>query len=78
MDSLQKKFGTEEYSRVLMLIREEVKARRLERSSKRKIEAVANPEKYGRDKRKKFEKNRDRKKVRASENKARRQAFKNW
>ncbi|KAI6781059.1 U3 small nucleolar RNA-associated protein 20 [Emericellopsis cladophorae] len=78
MDSLQKKFGTEEYSRVLMLIREEVKARRLERSSKRKIEAVAHPEKYGRDKRKKFEKNRDRKKVRASENKARRQAFKNW
>ncbi|OPB42048.1 UTP20, snoRNA-binding protein and member of the SSU processome [Trichoderma guizhouense] len=78
MDSLQKKFGTAEYSKQLMSIREEVKARRLQRSSKRKIEAVAQPEKYSKDKRKKFEKNRERKKTRSKEQKVMRQAYKTW
>ena len=78
MDSLQKKFGVAEYSKQLMAIREEIKARRMQRSSKRKIEAITQPEKYGRDKRKKFEKNRDRKKARSSEQKTMRQAYKNW
>lgn len=78
MDALQKKFGTAEYSKQLMAIREEVRARRQQRSSKRKIEAIAHPEKYGRDKRKKFEKNKERRKVRSSEQKAMRQAYKNW
>lgn len=78
MDALQKKFGTAEYSKQLMAVREEVRARRQQRSSKRKIEAIANPEKYGRDKRKKFEKNKVRRKVRSSEQKTMRQAYKNW
>lgn len=78
MDSLQKKFGTAEYSKVLMEIREEVKARRQQRTSKRKIEAITQPEKYGRDKRKKFEKNKERRKVRSKEQKAARQSFKGW
>ncbi|KAH6610549.1 u3 small nucleolar rna-associated 20 [Trichoderma cornu-damae] len=78
MDSLQKKFGTAEYSRQLMSIREEVKTRRLQRSSKRKIEAVAQPEKYSKDKRKKFEKNKERKKTRSKEQKVMRQAYKTW
>lgn len=78
MDSLQKKFGTAEYSKVLMEIREEVKARRLQRTSKRKIEALTQPEKYGRDKRKKFEKNKERRKVRSKEQKVARQSFKGW
>ncbi|EGR52665.1 uncharacterized protein TRIREDRAFT_73560 [Trichoderma reesei QM6a] len=78
MDSLQKKFGTAEYSKQLMSIREEVKARRLQRSSKRKIEAVAQPEKYNKDKRKKFEKNKERKKTRSKEQKSMRQAYKTW
>jgi U3 small nucleolar RNA-associated protein 20 len=78
MDALQKKFGTAEYSKQLMAIREEVRARRQMRSSKRKIEAIAQPEKYGRDKRKKFEKNRERKKVRSSEQRSMRQAYKQW
>ncbi|KAK9439036.1 HEAT repeat protein [Metarhizium brunneum] len=78
MDSLQKKFGTAEYSKVLMEIREEVKARRQQRSSKRKIEAITQPEKYGRDKRKKFEKNKERRKVRSREQKQARQSFKSW
>ncbi|KAG6007162.1 hypothetical protein E4U21_006265 [Claviceps maximensis] len=78
MDSLQKKFGTAEYSRVLVEIREEVRARRLQRNSKRKIEAITQPEKYGRDKRKKFEKNKERRKVRSSEQKVARQSYKGW
>ncbi|KAM5355896.1 hypothetical protein ACJ41O_002542 [Fusarium nematophilum] len=78
MDSLQKKFGTAEYSRQLLAIREEVRTKREQRSSKRKIEAIAHPEKYGRDKRKKFEKNKERKKTRSKEQKVMRQSYKRW
>lgn len=78
MDSLAKKFGTAEYSRLLLEIRDEVKRKRQQRSSKRKIEALAQPEKYTRDKRKKMEKNKDRRKVRSKEQKTMRQTFKSW
>ncbi|KAI5466033.1 armadillo-type protein [Mariannaea sp. PMI_226] len=78
MDSLQKKFGTAEYTKQLLAIREEVRAKREQRSSKRKIEALAQPEKYGRDKRKRFEKNKERKKTRSKEQKSIRQSYKGW
>ncbi|ROT37196.1 hypothetical protein SODALDRAFT_334274 [Sodiomyces alkalinus F11] len=78
MDALQKKFGTAEYSRTLLAIREEVRARRQARSSKRRIEAVTQPEKYSRDKRKKTEKKKEKKKVKAQEYKTYRQSFKQW
>lgn len=78
MDSLQKKFGTAEYTKQLLAIREEVKAKRQLRSSKRKIEAIAHPEKYGRDKKKRFEKNKSRIKTRSKEQKAFRQSYKGW
>ncbi|CEI64230.1 U3 small nucleolar RNA-associated protein 20 [Fusarium venenatum] len=78
MDSLQKKFGTSEYSKQLLAIREEVRKKREERSSKRKIDAIIKPEKYGRDKRKKFEKNKSRLKTRSKEQKDMRQSFKRW
>lgn len=78
MDALQKKLGTAAYTATLVAVRDEVRARRRQRSSKRKIEAIAAPEKHGRDKRKKFEKNRDRKKSRATEQKKMRQSFKGW
>lgn len=78
MDSLQKKFGTAEYTKQLLEIREEVRAKRQQRSSKRKIEAIAHPVKYGRDKRKKFEKKRETRKVRSKEQKTMRQAYKGW
>ena len=78
MDALQKKLGTAAYTAALVAVRDEVRARRRQRSSKRKIEAIAAPEKHGRDKRKKFEKNRDRKKSRATEQKKMRQSFKGW
>lgn len=78
MDALQKKYGTMEYSQTLLAIREEVKARRQERSSKRKIDAIAQPEKYGRDKRKKFERNKERRKTKSKEHRMMRQAYKGW
>ncbi|KJZ78347.1 hypothetical protein HIM_02385 [Hirsutella minnesotensis 3608] len=78
MDSLQKKFGTTVYSKMLMEIREEVRAKRMQRTSKRKIEAVAQPEKYGQDKRKRFEKNKERRKVRSREHKSMRQSYNGW
>jgi U3 small nucleolar RNA-associated protein 20 len=78
MDALQKKFGTADYSKQLLEIREEVRERRQQRSSKRKIEAIAHPEKYGRDKRKKFEREKERRKIRGKEQRAQRQAYKGW
>lgn len=78
MDSLQKKFGTAEYSRKLMEIREEIRERRQQRISKRKIEAIAHPEKYGRDKRKKFEREKERRKIRGKEHREMRQQYKGW
>ncbi|KAJ3473547.1 hypothetical protein NLG97_g10250 [Lecanicillium saksenae] len=78
MDSLQKKFGTAEYTRLLLEIREAVRRRRQLRSSKRKIEAIAQPEKYSRDKRKKLDRNKERRKVRSKEQKTMRQTYKTW
>jgi U3 small nucleolar RNA-associated protein 20 len=78
MDALQKQLGTTEYSRYLLEIREAVRQRRQERSAKRKIEAVTQPEKFGRDKRRKFERKKERRKVQGQEHKAARQNFKRW
>ncbi|PKS06482.1 hypothetical protein jhhlp_007230 [Lomentospora prolificans] len=78
MDLLQKKLGTAEYSKYLLEIREGVKKKREQRSAKRKIEAVAYPEKFGREKRKKFEKKKERRKVKGREHKSQRQAYKGW
>ncbi|PHH74378.1 hypothetical protein CDD80_3115 [Ophiocordyceps camponoti-rufipedis] len=78
MDSLQKRAGTAAYSEALLQVRGEVRARREQRTSKRKIEAVVQPEKYGKDKRKRFEKELKRRKTRSREQKSMRQAFKRW
>ncbi|OAA80588.1 Armadillo-type fold protein [Akanthomyces lecanii RCEF 1005] len=78
MDALQKKFGTATYTRLLLEVREAVRRRRQRRSSKRKIEALAQPEKYSRDKRKKLDRNKERRKVRSSEQKTMRQTYKTW
>ncbi|RDA89272.1 hypothetical protein CP532_0553 [Ophiocordyceps camponoti-leonardi (nom. inval.)] len=78
MDSLQKRFGTAVYSEALLEIRREVRARREQRLNKRRIEAVTQPEKYGKDKRRRFEKESRRRKTRSKEQKSIRQAFKRW
>jgi U3 small nucleolar RNA-associated protein 20 len=72
MSLLQNKCGTAEYTAQLLKVREAVKARRTERSSKRKIEAVAAPEKFGRDKKKKVERKKERRKEKGLEHREQR------
>jgi len=72
MSLLQNKCGTAEYTAQLWKVREGVKARRTERSSKRKIEAVAAPEKFGKDKKKKLERKKERRKEKSLEHREQR------
>ncbi|KAL5621438.1 hypothetical protein BROUX41_006338 [Berkeleyomyces rouxiae] len=78
MDLLKKRVGVEEYTRTLLEVRAEVRARRLQRQAKRKIEAVSMPEKYGRDKRKKFERKKIKRQQRGQDHKTMRQSYKGW
>ncbi|KAI1498817.1 HEAT repeat protein [Biscogniauxia marginata] len=72
MDTLQRKFGTEEFSRELLAVRERAKKRRENRSRKRKIEAVAQPERFGKWKKGRFEKKVKRRKEKGQMNRNRR------
>ncbi|TLD05102.1 uncharacterized protein PgNI_09329 [Pyricularia grisea] len=74
MEALQDKFGTASYTRALLDVGEEVKQKREERGKKRKIEAVTNRDKYHAEKRKKFEKKKERRKAKGQEHRALRQA----
>lgn len=67
MEDLQNKLGSGEYTKALLAVGEDVRGRREYRSSKRKIEALAAPEKYGAEKRKKMEKKKERRKERGRE-----------
>jgi U3 small nucleolar RNA-associated protein 20 len=75
MSLLQKKLGTANYTAQLLKVIEGVKARRNARSSKRKIEAVAAPEKFGRDKKKKVERKKERRKEKGLEHRDRRRGW---
>jgi U3 small nucleolar RNA-associated protein 20 len=75
MELLQKKLGTAEYTQYLLGVGEHIRQRRQQRSSKRKIEAVTQPEKYGQDKRKKFEKKKERRKVKGRESRDMRRGY---
>jgi len=75
LDVLQKKLGTAEYSRLLLEVGEGIKGKRLQRSSKRKIEAITAPEKFGRDKRKKMEKKKEKRKARGLEHRSARRGY---
>ncbi|KAL9113609.1 MAG: hypothetical protein Q9227_002347 [Pyrenula ochraceoflavens] len=63
LDALQKKLGTTEFVAQMGDVQKVIRERREDRRTKRRIEAVANPEKYGREKQKKA----DRKKIRKRE-----------
>ncbi|KAK4216974.1 small subunit processome component 20 [Rhypophila decipiens] len=67
MEDLQNKLGSADYTRALFAVGEDIRGRREYRSSKRKIEAIAAPEKYGADKRKKTEKKKERRKEKGRE-----------
>ena len=75
MSLLQKKMGTTEYIANLTRVREGVKERREGRRVKRRIEAVAQPEKAAALKRRKGEKKKDNRKGRSEEERGRRRGW---
>lgn len=75
MDKLQHKLGTAEYTKQLLAVGEDIRERRQARSSKRKVEAVAAPEKYGREKKRKMDRKKERRKVRGQEHRSARRGF---
>ena len=75
MSKIRERFGTTEYVNILHGVREIVKERRAGRRTKRAIERVADPEKAGRDKKKKGEKKRVKRKERSGEERGRRRGW---
>lgn len=67
MDAMQTKLGTSEYTKQLLAVGEDVRERRMARSSKRKVEAVTAPERYEKDKRRKMDRKKGRRKERGAE-----------
>lgn len=75
MDALQQKLGTSEYTKQLLAVGEDVRERRMARSSKRKVEAVTAPERYEKDKRRKMDRKKERRKVKGMEHRNVRRGF---
>jgi U3 small nucleolar RNA-associated protein 20 len=75
MELLQRKLGTVDYTQILLAVSERVRERRQHRSSKRKIEAITQPEKYGQHKKKKMEKDKQRRKVKSREQRDMRRGY---
>ncbi|KAF3066516.1 U3 small nucleolar RNA-associated protein 20 [Daldinia childiae] len=75
MEVLQKKFGTAEYTKELLAVRDRARNRRESRSKKRKIEAVTQPERFGQWKKGRLDKKVKRKKERGLENRNRRREY---
>ncbi|KKY33743.1 hypothetical protein UCDDA912_g06297 [Diaporthe ampelina] len=75
MDALQEKLGTAEYTKHLLAVGEEIKGRRLHRSSKRKVEAITAPEKWGKEKRRKMDSKKNRRKAIGLEHRGKRRGY---
>ena len=75
MGMLQEKLGSKDYIAALARVREGVKGRREERRVKRRIEAVAQPEKAGRTKTRKGERKKERRKEKSGEERGRRRGW---
>ncbi|KAL4877549.1 armadillo-type protein [Aspergillus karnatakaensis] len=75
LDLLQKKLGTTEYINQMSVIQEEIKKRREGRRVKRRIEAVQDPEKYGRDKKRRNDRKREKRKEKGAEHRGRRRGW---
>ncbi|KAI0425434.1 armadillo-type protein [Xylaria sp. FL1042] len=75
MDALQRKFGTATYTAELLAVRERARRRREGRSRKRKIEAVAQPERFGKWKRGRLEKKVKSRKEKGIQNRNRRHQY---
>lgn len=75
MDALQEKLGTAEYTKQLLAVGEEIKGRRLNRSSKRKVEAITAPEKWGKEKKRKLDSKKNRRKAIGLEHRSKRRGY---
>ena len=75
MALLQKKLGTTDYVMQLSKVRGGVKKRREERRAKRRLEAVAEPEKVERYKKRKGEKKKDKRKEKSLDHRSRRLGY---
>ncbi|KAI1149312.1 armadillo-type protein [Nemania diffusa] len=75
MDALQRKFGTATYTTELLAVRERARRRRDGRSRKRKIEAVVQPERFGKWKRGRLEKKVKSRKDKGMQNRNRRHQY---
>ena len=75
MANLQKRMGTQEFLNVMSEVQKGVKARREERRTKRKIEAVAAPERFEREKKRRHDVARARKKERGREERGKRRGW---
>ncbi|KAL4922847.1 armadillo-type protein [Aspergillus aurantiobrunneus] len=75
LDLLQKKLGPTEYINQMSVIQETVKQRREGRRVKRRIEAVTDPERYGRDKKRRNDRKREKRKEKGAEHRGRRRGW---
>ncbi|KAL2001769.1 hypothetical protein VTN02DRAFT_1293 [Thermoascus thermophilus] len=75
LDLLQKKLGTTEYVAQMSRVKDAIKERREGRRMKRRIDAVADPEKVGREKKRKNERKREKRKEKGQEYRGKRRGW---
>ncbi|KAH2331092.1 hypothetical protein KXW87_001697 [Aspergillus fumigatus] len=75
LDLLQKKLGTSEYITQMASVQDSIKERREGRRMKRRIEAVAEPEKYERDKKRRNDRKREKRKEKGMEQRGKRRGW---
>lgn len=75
MNTLQKRMGTQEYLKIMSEVQKAVRERREERRRKRKVEAVADPEKWGREKKRRNDVKRVKRKEKGAEHRGQRRGW---
>ena len=75
MNSLQKRMGTQEYLKVMGDVQKRVRERREERKRKRRVEAVADPERFGREKKRRNDVKRVKRKEKGAEHRGQRRGW---
>lgn len=75
LDSLQKKFGTTQYIAQMTKVQNSIKERREGRRVKRRIEAVADPERFERDKKRRNERKKDKRREKGLEHRGKRRGW---
>ncbi|PYH41444.1 putative HEAT repeat protein (DRIM) [Aspergillus saccharolyticus JOP 1030-1] len=75
LDILQKKLGTTEFVKQMGLVQDAIKERREGRRVKRRIEAVAEPERWEKDKRRRNDRKREKRKERGAEHRGKRRGW---